>query len=92
MGRPVKLIILDNKSDFSIAKEYYEQLLTKDKVDLIYGPYSSGLTEAMASVVEKYHYPSVASGAVSDRIWEKGYKYVFNNWIYSILDQNFKIL
>jgi branched-chain amino acid transport system substrate-binding protein len=49
----------------------------KDKVDLLFGPYSSEITEAILSVTESHGYPVLASGAAADRLWQKGYKNVF---------------
>jgi branched-chain amino acid transport system substrate-binding protein len=47
-------------------------------VDLVLGPYSSGITEAVANVTERYKMPFVAYGAASTPIWEKGRKYIFS--------------
>jgi len=55
----------------------YKKLITQDKVDLIIGPYSSPITEAVAGVAEEYRMPMVASGASASSIFKKGRKYVF---------------
>ena len=78
LGRKVKLILLDDKSDTQTAIKLYEKLITEDKVDLLLAPYSSGITEAVANVNERYKMPFVAYGAASTPIWEKGRKYIFN--------------
>ncbi len=80
LGRPITFIIRDNQSDPSIAIAQYEDLITKDKVDFVIGPYTSGLTLAIAPVVEKYGYPTLAAGAAADRIWQQGYKNIFGMW------------
>jgi len=77
LGKKVQIIIYDDKSDPQAAKSLYEHLILNDKVDLVLGPYSSGITEAILPVTEKYGYPVVASGASADSLWQKGYKYVF---------------
>lgn len=77
LGRDVKIIIYDDKSDPQTAKSLYEQLILKDKVDLLFGPYSSEITEAILPLTEKYGYPVIASGASSDSLFQKGYRYVF---------------
>lgn len=77
LGRRVEVIIYDDKSDPLVAKGLYEHLILKDKVDLVFGPYSSEITEAILSVTEKHGYPVLASGASADRLWQKGYKYIF---------------
>ena len=45
LGRKVKLVHYDDKSDRKESARLYEHLITEDKVDLLLGPYSSGLTE-----------------------------------------------
>jgi branched-chain amino acid transport system substrate-binding protein len=78
LGRKVKLILLDDKSDTQTAIKLYEKLITEDKVEVLLAPYSSGITEAVANVNERYKMPFVAYGAASTPIWEKGRKYIFN--------------
>jgi len=77
LGRKVDIIIYDDKSDPQTAKSLYEHLITQDKVDLLFAPYSSELTDAVAPLFEQYGYPTIASGASSDRLWQKGYKQLF---------------
>jgi branched-chain amino acid transport system substrate-binding protein len=78
LGHKVNLILLDDKSDTQTSIKLYEKLITEDKVDLVLGPYSSGITEAVANVTERYKMPFVAYGAASSPIWEKGRRYIFN--------------
>ncbi len=77
LGREVKVIIYDDRSDPETAKTLYGHLILKDRVDLVFGPYSSEITEAVLPVTEKYGYPLLVSGASADRLWQKGYRYVF---------------
>ena len=78
LGRKVKLLLLDDKSDTQTSIKLYEKLITEDKVHVLLAPYSSGITEAVANVNERYKMPFVAYGAASSPIWEKGRKYIFN--------------
>lgn len=78
LGRKVELRLLDDKSDTQTSIKLYEKLITEDKVDVLLAPYSSGITEAVANVNERYHMPFVAYGAASTPIWEKGRKYIFS--------------
>jgi branched-chain amino acid transport system substrate-binding protein len=80
-GRPVKVTVLDDKSDSEHAKALYRQLITKDKVDLVLGPYSSEITDAVSNVTEEFRYPLLASGASAVSIWDHGRKYVFGVYI-----------
>jgi len=77
LGHRVELRILDDKSDKRTAIELYEELITQNKVDLFLGPYSSGITDAVANVMERYKQPFLAI-ASSKVIWQRGRKYVFN--------------
>ena len=78
LGHKIVLQLLDDKSDTQTSIKLYEKLITEDKVDLVLGPYSSGITEAVANVTERYKKAFVAYGASSTPIWEKGRKYIFN--------------
>ena len=78
LGKKIDMIILDDKSDKQTSIKLYEKLITQDKVDLTMGPYSSGITDAVANVLERYKYPTMAPGASSGIIWKKGRKYLFN--------------
>jgi branched-chain amino acid transport system substrate-binding protein len=78
LGRKIKLVLLDDKSDTQTAVKLYEKLITEDKVDVLLAPYSSGITEAVANVNERYKMPFIAYGASSSPIWEKGRKYIFS--------------
>jgi len=76
-AKKVQVIYYDEKSDRETRARLYEHLITQDQVDLLIGPYSSGLTLAASAVAEKHNFPMVAAGAASDTIWERGYKNTF---------------
>lgn len=77
LGHPVELIIYNDDSDPETAAKKYEKLISTDKVDLLFGPYSSGITAAVLPVTEKHRYPLIITGASSDALWEKGYTGAF---------------
>ncbi len=77
LGREIELTIYDDKSNPRIATSIYKQLVLNDRVDLLFGPYSSEITEAILPITEKYGYPLLLSGASADSLWQKGYKHVF---------------
>jgi len=56
LGRPVKLKIVDDASDPNQAVTNYQTLITKDKVDLVFGPFSTLLTAPSARVASRYGY------------------------------------
>ena len=81
LGRQVKLIIYNDNSDPLKAQELYTQLILKDKVDLLFAPYSSGITQKVLPITEQYGYPLLSSGAAADLLWKQGHKYFFGVFI-----------
>src|SRR5262249_860520 len=43
-GRPVELVIRDDRSDPLVAQQIYQDFVTVGSVDVLFGPYSSQLT------------------------------------------------
>jgi len=77
LGRKVELVFEDDQSKAPVAVGIYEKLITQNKVDAILAPYSSGLTEVVANVSEKYRMPMVAPNASTTSIFKKGRKFVY---------------
>ena len=77
LGRPVEIVYYDDKSDPETSEALYGRLINEDKVDLLLGPYSSGLTLAASRMAEKYNFPMVATGASSTDIWSRGNRNIF---------------
>ncbi|MGN7613438.1 amino acid ABC transporter substrate-binding protein [Magnetococcales bacterium HHB-1] len=77
LGKQVELVHYDDESKPATGARLYEKLITDDKVDLLLGPYSSGVTLAASTVAEKHGFPMVSTGASSNKIWRRGYKNVF---------------
>lgn len=77
LGRPVELVIRDDRSDPATARQIYQDFVTRDKLDCVFGPFSSGITLAVAPITERHGYPMLAAGAASDEIWRQGYRYIF---------------
>ena len=77
LGRPVKLILYDDKSRKDLVRHFYEKLLTEDKVDLIFSPYSTTLTLVASEVSERHKFVMLASGASGESIWQRRYRYIF---------------
>ena len=78
LGHQVELRILDDQSHRRTAIELYDKLINEDKVDLLQGPYSSTITDAVANVSERYKRPLIASGAASKVIYQRGRQYIFS--------------
>jgi len=77
LGRKIELVLYDDQSQPATGVRLYERLITQDKVDLVIGPYSSAITEAVANVNEKYKMPMVAPMASTTSIFKKGRKFIF---------------
>ncbi len=77
LGRKIEFVLYDDQSQPATGVRLYEKLITQDKVDLVMGPYSSAITEAVANVNEKYKLPMVAPMAATTSIFKKGRKFVF---------------
>jgi branched-chain amino acid transport system substrate-binding protein len=77
LSRPVEFVIYDDRSDPQTGVRLYEKLITEDKVDVVMGPYSSAISEAVANVTEKYKKVMVAPLAATTSIFKKGRKYAF---------------
>lgn len=74
---PIKFVSYDDESNASNCTKLYEKLITRDKVDFILSPWGSGNNFAASAVANKYHYPIVMSSASAIKIWERGFKYIF---------------
>ncbi|CAN5676434.1 MAG: amino acid ABC transporter substrate-binding protein [Chloroflexota bacterium] len=88
LGRPVEMVIYDDQSDPTTGSRLYERLITEDEVDLVLGPYASGVTLAAAQITERYGYPMLVAGASAGEIWDSGFQYVFG--VYSIAQDYFR--
>lgn len=71
------LKLLDNQSNINLGVQQYTQLVTRDKVDFLLGPYSSNHTLDESSIAEKYRVPMVQGGGAAKQIYDRGYRYVF---------------
>lgn len=77
LGKPVKLIMYDDKSDPTTGAKLYERLINVDKVDLLLGPYGTPVNFAVSTTTEKYKFPVVSSYGAAESLHQRGYKYLF---------------
>jgi branched-chain amino acid transport system substrate-binding protein len=77
LGRPIRFVIHDDRSDAALAAELYERLIAEEQVDLVMGPYGSTHTEAVAPVTERHRMVHVSPLAATSSIWEQGRRYLF---------------
>jgi branched-chain amino acid transport system substrate-binding protein len=66
------LIVLDDRSRASVAREHVRRLLAEEHVDVLIGPYSSGLVLAVAPVVRAAGKVLWNHGGTSDAIFQEG--------------------
>jgi branched-chain amino acid transport system substrate-binding protein len=69
LGRPVKLVVLNDNSDKNTVQANYTKLITQDRVDLTLGPFSSLLTVPAATVANKYGFAMTAGSATAPTVY-----------------------
>ena len=67
----------DDESTPARGAQLAERLIQQDGVEYMLGPYSSGMTKAIAPVSEKFGVPMVEAEGASRSLFTKGYKYLF---------------
>lgn len=67
----------DDESKGDRGATLAERLINQDGVQYLLGPYSSGMTKAIAPVTEQYQIPMVEAEGASRSLFNKGYKYLF---------------
>jgi branched-chain amino acid transport system substrate-binding protein len=67
----------DDESKGDRGATLAERLISQDKVQYMLGPYSSGMTKAIAPITEKYQIPMVEAEGASRSLFNKGYRYLF---------------
>jgi branched-chain amino acid transport system substrate-binding protein len=79
LGRPVQLLVEDNKSDPKEAATAAEKLIVRDKVPVIVGAWGSSMTLAAMPKLEEYGVPMVVETSSAATITKRG-----NPWIFRI--------
>jgi len=74
--RRARLIYYDDQSQISRARQNVFRLLREDRVDILLGPYSSGLTMAVAKVAEEHRKVLWNHGGSSDEIFGPAHRYL----------------
>jgi len=67
----------DDESTPARGAQLAERLIKQDGIKFMLGPYSSGLTKAIAPVTEKFKIPMVEAEGASRSLFTQGYKYIF---------------
>jgi branched-chain amino acid transport system substrate-binding protein len=77
LGRQVKLTILDDASEQNTVVADYNRLITRDKVDLLLGTFSSLLNLPASAVAERNRMVYVEPAGGAPAMFERGFHYLF---------------
>jgi len=73
----VDIVYYDDESKAQTSARLTEKLITEDKVDILFGPYSSGIATATAAISERYKKIAMTPMATANSLYSRGYKYIF---------------
>jgi branched-chain amino acid transport system substrate-binding protein len=77
LGRPVELIIKDDASNQNTIVADYNALISRDRVDLLLGTFSSLLNLPASAVAERNRMLYVEPAGASPELFSRGFKYLF---------------
>ncbi len=78
IGRPLELIVRDDNGNPGDAVRAAEELLAREKADVLMGTFSSAVGLAVADFARQRHAFFLAAEPLTDKIvWENGNKYTF---------------
>lgn len=77
LGRQVVIKSYDNQSLADTAVSQMERLATVDKVDLMFGPFSSVLTGPTSAVAAKYKYAYIEGAGGSPSVFSRNFTNIF---------------
>ena len=76
LGRPLELVVRDDNGNPGDAVRVAEELITREKVDLLMGTFSSAVGLAVADFAKQRKVLFIASEPLTDKIvWENGNRY-----------------
>lgn len=76
-GKKIDLIIEDTTGKPDVGRSAIEKLISRDKVIVVGGGYSSSMTWATTAVAQQRKIPFLVNTGSADRITEQGWKYIF---------------
>ncbi len=85
LGRPVKVLFFNDKSNPDLVGPLYEKLINQENVDMVLSPYGTPLTLKASEVTERHGYTMLACAAAGDMIWSRGYEYIFG--VYALAER-----
>jgi branched-chain amino acid transport system substrate-binding protein len=78
LGRQVQLDIVSDASDPQQVSVNYQKLITVDKVDLIFGPFSSLLTKPASVTANRYGFAMVEGAGGAPSVFDRGLNNIFD--------------
>jgi branched-chain amino acid transport system substrate-binding protein len=78
LGRKVTLDIVNDASSPVQVATNYQKLISVDHADLVFGPFSTGLTKAASQVVNRFGYAFVEGAGGGPSVFQAGLKNVFD--------------
>jgi branched-chain amino acid transport system substrate-binding protein len=78
LGRKVQLDILSDASSTTQVVTNYQKLITVDKVDLTFGPFSTLLTKPASVIANRYGYAMVEGAGGGPSVFTQGLNNVFD--------------
>jgi branched-chain amino acid transport system substrate-binding protein len=76
-GSKIELVFEDDTGKPEVGRSAVEKLISRDKVPLITGGYSSSVTIAATAVAQQFKVPFLVTTGSADEITEKGYPFIF---------------
>src|SRR5690348_7933211 len=77
LGRQVQLVIQDDTSSPTQAQTNYQTFITKDKVDLVFGPFSTLLSAPSAVIANRYGYAFIEPAGGGPAVFDEKLHNVF---------------
>ena len=76
-GAKLELLFEDDTGKPDVGRAATEKLISRDKVTVLTGGYSSAVTQAATAVAQQFKIPFLVTTGSADEITEKGYDHVF---------------
>lgn len=76
----LEMVLRDDETDASTSKSIYQELIDRENIDYLLGPYSSSVTLPASAVAANNQRPMVEGGGASPEIFAQG-----NKWIFGLL-------
>ena len=76
----LEMVLRDDETDASASQSIYQELIDREGIDYLLGPYSSSVTLPASAVAARSEKPMVEGGGASPEIFSQG-----NEWIFGLL-------